>query len=63
MLREDIAEGGGIDWRRSMLAAVFITVRVRLLMRERVGIGIECGGCVFSPRPCVGLDGGEKVMS
>ena len=61
MLREDIAEGGGIDWRRSMLAAVFITVRVRLLMRERVGIGIECGGCVFSPRPCVGLDGGEKV--
>ena len=63
MLCEDIAEGSGIDGRRSMLAAVFVTVKVRLLMRERVGIGIDCGGCVFSPRPCVGLDGGEKVMS
>ena len=53
---------GGIDWRRSMLAAVFVTVRVRLLIRERVGIGIECEGCVLSSGSCVGLEGAEKDM-
>jgi len=45
-----------------MLAAVFVTVRVRLLIRERVGIGIECEGCVLSSGPCVGLEGAEKDM-
>ena len=55
-----MSEVSGIDWRRSMLAAVFVTVSVRLLVRERVGIGNDCWGCVFSPRPCVGLEGWEK---
>ena len=62
MLREIVVDVGGIDWRRSMLAAVFVTVRVRLLIRERVGIGIECEGCVLSSGSCVGLEGAEKDM-
>ena len=57
VLREIVVDVGGIDWRRSMLEAVFVTVRVRLLVSERVGIGNDCWGCMFSPRPCVGLEG------
>ena len=57
VLREIVLDVGGIDWRRSMLAAVFVTVRVRLLVSERVGIGNDRWGRVFSPRPCVGLEG------
>ena len=41
--------GGGVRYRS-----------VRLLVRERVGIGNDCWGCVFSPRPCVRLEGWEK---
>ena len=62
VLRGIVLEVSGIDWRRSTLAAVFVTVRVRLLIRERVGIGIECEGCVLSSGPCVGLEGAEKDM-
>ena len=59
-MREVVSWEGRIAWRRSIMAAVLVTVRVRLLVRERVGIVIDWIGCVPSPKSCVGYKGVEE---